>query len=230
MAKPSVCIHLRWATVSVNAGLAQFFLFCRVEKGLKKATGSGRGICFAKEGGQERSFAKTLSSSSSDQTMSAELGFVTHRASDSPIQALQPRKWSGHPTTEHAECASLFALFWSAATGRGTASITHAGLKTRSDLNVHPQDRCVQGINTHWLFSHRSNIQYLENNSLWVKDQHVKLDNVPFTQHSNILETYTQCSAFLWYKSKWFSSHDFCGILQCSSLHYFPFRNGLLAK
>ena len=36
-----------------------FFLFCRVEKGLKKATGSGRGICFAKEGGRECSFAKT---------------------------------------------------------------------------------------------------------------------------------------------------------------------------
>ena len=60
MAKPSACIHLRWATVSLNAGLAQCFLFCRVEKGLKKATGSGRGICFAKEGGQERSFAKTF--------------------------------------------------------------------------------------------------------------------------------------------------------------------------
>ena len=59
MAKPSACIHLRWATVSLNAGLAQFFLFCRVEKGLKKATGSRRGICFAEEGGQERSFAKT---------------------------------------------------------------------------------------------------------------------------------------------------------------------------
>ena len=37
MAKPSACIHLRWATVSLNDGLALFFLFCRVEKGLKKA-------------------------------------------------------------------------------------------------------------------------------------------------------------------------------------------------
>ena len=40
MAKPSACIHLWWATVSLNAGLAHFFLFCRVEKGLKKAKGS----------------------------------------------------------------------------------------------------------------------------------------------------------------------------------------------
>ena len=27
MAKPSACIYLRWATVSLNAGLAHFFIF-----------------------------------------------------------------------------------------------------------------------------------------------------------------------------------------------------------
>ena len=59
MAKPSACVHLWWATVRLNAGLVQFFLFCRVEKGLKKAKESGRGIGFAKEGGHERSVAKT---------------------------------------------------------------------------------------------------------------------------------------------------------------------------
>ena len=59
LAKPSACFHLRWARVSLNAGLAHFFLFCRFEKGLKKAEGSGRGICFAKEGDHERSVAKT---------------------------------------------------------------------------------------------------------------------------------------------------------------------------
>ena len=55
--------------------------------------------------------------------MSAELGSFTHRACDSPIQALKLRKRSCNLATEHAEYASLFALFWSAATGRSTASI-----------------------------------------------------------------------------------------------------------
>ena len=36
MAKPSACTHLRWATVILNAGLAQFFLFCRVERAWRR--------------------------------------------------------------------------------------------------------------------------------------------------------------------------------------------------
>ena len=40
LAKPSACFQLRRAKVSLNAGLAQNFLFRSAEKGLKKAEGS----------------------------------------------------------------------------------------------------------------------------------------------------------------------------------------------
>ena len=64
-----------------------------------------------KEARNAHAFAKTCLLLQATKLMSAVLGFVTHRASDSPIQALKPRKSSGNSTTEHAECASLFALF-----------------------------------------------------------------------------------------------------------------------
>ena len=138
MAKPSACIHLRWATVSLNAGLAQLFLILLRWKGLEEGKRKWKRHLLC-QGRRPRTLScKDMSSSSSDQSMSAELGFFTHRASDSPIQAVKPRKWSCHSTAEHAECVSLFALFWLAATGRGTASITHVRVKTQSVLNVHP--------------------------------------------------------------------------------------------
>ena len=133
-AKPSAGFQLRKAKVSLNAGLAQNFLFCRAEKGLKKTEEVKRHLlCQGR-----RPQTLSMPSSPNDQSMSAELGLVMRRASDSPIQALKPRKWSCYSSTEHAECASSFTLFWSAAIGCGTASITHARLKTRSHLNVHP--------------------------------------------------------------------------------------------
>ena len=59
LAKLSACFQLRWAGVSINASLEQVFLSCHVEKSLKKAEGSTTGICYAKEGSDKRSIAKT---------------------------------------------------------------------------------------------------------------------------------------------------------------------------
>ena len=57
------CIfHLLWARISLNAGLSQVFFFCLVKKDLKKAEESGRGICFAKEGDDNRISCKDISS------------------------------------------------------------------------------------------------------------------------------------------------------------------------
>ena len=89
---------------------AQFFVFCRVER-LEEGIRKWKRHLLCKERRPRMHSCKDMSSSSSDQSMSAELGFVTRRASNSPIQALKPCKGSCYSTTEHAECASLFALF-----------------------------------------------------------------------------------------------------------------------
>ena len=44
---------------------------------------------------------KNMASTTSNQSMNAEVGLLTRRATHSPIQALKPNKRSGYSTTDH---------------------------------------------------------------------------------------------------------------------------------
>ena len=88
LAKPSACFQLRWARVSLNAGMAQVLLFLPCRKGLEEGRRKWKRHLLCQGRRPQMLGCKDLSSSPSDQSMKAELGLLARRASHSPIQAL----------------------------------------------------------------------------------------------------------------------------------------------